>query len=76
MDDFLIEAMREVDALTPGSEPMAPVVDTPERRKFHHNVAVYHGCGFDQVRRDFVRPDGRRVSETAVLLHGVEVLHG
>lgn len=62
-DALLIEAMREVDALTPGSPPVAPPAQQSRRR------LEMPGWRWDQATREYVsHKTGDRISIEAVRL--------
>lgn len=75
MDPLLLEAMREVDAMLPGTPPIAPSVadDVTHGRASLHTAIMRLGyVAFDAGRQEYVCLNGLRVSAEAVELWGVE----
>lgn len=70
-DAFLLEAMREVDAMLPGTPPIAPElpplpVPIPPREKSHREIVMEaYGARFDFPLQRWVLANGSTVAVTA-----------
>lgn len=73
-DPFLLEALREVDALTPAAPALLPPEYKTSARSHRPHHYVLSGLpaswSYDQVNEESVAPNGTRLTRAAVELHG------
>lgn len=73
-DEFMLAAMREVDALTPSVPRIAPVIKPPELDRHVPGDGGYHvklwmkfyGGYYSAINEQVVMPDGQRISRMEI----------